>query len=105
MILIGWLIEFSVKTFQPIFVINRMGNWKYTFGHCLIPLYPCFSCFKMQILQVADDMSQMKIDTLTNEASEKVAGFYKNLQNSTGSHLNKLHKASLKMGKGRGNGL
>jgi len=49
---------------------------------------------------VADDISQMKIDTLTNEASEKVAGFYKNLQNSTGSHLNKLHKASLKMGKG-----
>jgi len=52
--------------------------------------------------QVADDISGMKIETLTNEASEKVAGFYKTLQNSSGSCLSKLHKNSLKMGKGKG---
>jgi RISC-loading complex subunit TARBP2 len=52
--------------------------------------------------QVAvDDISGgIKIETLTNEASEKVAGFYKTLQNSSGSCLSKLHKATLKMGKG-----
>jgi len=54
--------------------------------------------------QVSDDvstgMANMKIDTLTNEASEKVAGFYKNLQNAGGSHLAKLHKSSLKSNKG-----
>jgi len=41
-------------------------------------------------------MSTVKIDTLTNEASEKVAAFYKNLQNSNGKNLAKLHMTSLK---------
>lgn len=41
-------------------------------------------------------MSNMKVDTLTTEASEKVASFYKNLQNANGKFLAKLHITSLK---------
>ncbi|XP_023336906.1 RISC-loading complex subunit tarbp2 isoform X2 [Eurytemora carolleeae] len=40
-------------------------------------------------------ISNMKIDLLTPDASEKVAAFYKNLQNANGKFLAKLHVTSL----------
>merc|ERR1711915_232823 len=42
------------------------------------------------------NLGNLKIDTLTTEASEKVASFYKNLMNANGKCLAKLHVTSLK---------
>lgn len=46
--------------------------------------------------EVLKKMSNLKVNTLNPEDSEKVAGFYKNLQNANGKNLAKLHSTSLK---------
>jgi len=46
--------------------------------------------------EIMTKMANVKIETLTTEASEKVAAFYKNLQNANGKYLAKLHVTSLK---------
>ena len=45
LILISWIIQLSVQTFQSLIVIYGRGNTVYHqfIGHCLIPLYPCYS--------------------------------------------------------------
>jgi len=45
--------------------------------------------------ELINKMSNVKVETLTTEASEKVAAFYKNLQNSSGKCLIKLHATPL----------
>jgi len=46
--------------------------------------------------ELLSKMANVKVDTLNTESSEKVAAFYKNLQNSNGKCLAKLHMTSLK---------
>jgi len=46
--------------------------------------------------ELAGKMNNMKVDTLTPEASDKVAAFHKNLQNANGKLLAKLLNTSLK---------
>lgn len=46
--------------------------------------------------ELTTKMANVKVDTLNQEDSEKVAAFYKNLQNANGKSLAKLHGTSLK---------
>lgn len=46
--------------------------------------------------ELVTKMANAKVETLTTEASEKVAAFYKNLQHANGKCLAKLHVTSLK---------
>jgi RISC-loading complex subunit TARBP2 len=46
--------------------------------------------------EVLSMLSNMKVETLNGETSEKVSAFYKNLQTANGKHLARLHVTSLK---------
>jgi len=47
--------------------------------------------------EVISKLSNMKVETLNTETSEKVKAFYKNLQSANGKNLAKLYVTSLKM--------